>query len=142
MRPARLLLPGALVALGSCVASSAPPALAARPMPPPPPPAPSPASLRFVLQGPMRQGGVVLGTAPAGTRTLTLDGAPVPLAPDRRFLIAFDRDAAPRALLRAVVADGRVLEEPLAVAPGNWRNEPVDAPLTAGRPSAEMARLR
>ncbi len=141
----RALLMAALVALGSCVG----PAMVA-PEPPPPalpiskapratlPPKP----LRFALEGAVRQGGVVLGTAPEGTVALTLDGAAVSLAPDRRFLIAFDRDAPATATLTATIDDGRRVSEPLAVAPGGWRIEKVDAALTAGHSSAEFARLR
>lgn len=102
--------------------------------------APQPAG--FALQGDRRQGGVVLGTAPAGTTALTLDGASVTVAADRRFLIAFDRDARPDAELAATLSDGRTIRETLAIAPGGWRIEQIDAPLRAGRTSAEMARLR
>ena len=96
----------------------------------------------FGLEGQARQGGVMLGTVPSGTTGLTLDGTPVPIAADGRFLIAFDRDAAASALLRATMRDGAVLDRIVAVAPGGWRIERIDAPLTAGRTSEEMIRLR
>ena len=54
----------------------------------------------------MIQGGLVIGTAPPGTVALTLDGAPVPVAPDGAFVIAFDRDAGPAATLAATRGDG------------------------------------
>ena len=37
----------------------------------------------------MIQGGTLIGRVPGGTRALTLDGAPVPIATDGAFLIAF-----------------------------------------------------
>lgn len=105
----------------------------------------SPAAAQFAairLDGAARQGGALLGTAPVGTVSLMLDGAAVPVARDRRFLIAFDRDARPDALLVATLSDGRQVSLPLAVAPGDWRIEQIDAPLNAGRTSEEIARLR
>ena len=41
------------------------------------------------------------GMAPAGTVALTLDGEPVALDPSGHFIVAFDRDAGPRAELVA-----------------------------------------
>ena len=102
------------------------------------PSAPSP----FALEGARRQGGVMLGVAPTGTATLTLDSKPVPVARDGRFLVAFDRDAPSAAVLTATLADRRTVTETLAVAPGGWRIEAIDAPLRAGRTDAELARLR
>ena len=49
------------------------------------------------LEGEPAQGSLLRGTAPPGATALTLDGRPVPLAPDGRFLIGFDRDAGPTA---------------------------------------------
>ena len=104
------------------------------------PVAPSPATI--ALEGAPRQGGTIFATvSPRGTR-LTLDGEPVPVAADGRVLLGFDRDARPRALLVARAPDGSVATRALTVAPGAWRIERVDAPLTAGRTSAEFARLR
>ena len=45
----------------------------------------------------------MIGTAPGGTRTLIFDGNTVPVAPDGKFLIAFDRDAGPNAQLVATL---------------------------------------
>lgn len=121
-----------LAVLAACVPVRAPAAPIARPTPIEP----------IRVEGVARQGGVLRGTAPTGTVALTLDGVPVPLATDRRFLIGFDRDAAASALLVATLADGRQLRLPLTVVPGSWAIERVDAPLTAGRTGEEFARLR
>ena len=70
----------------------------------------------------------MIGQAPGGTQALTLDGAAIPLTVDGDFLIAFDRDAGPNARLVATFPDGRTNERMVAVAPGSWRLEHVNAP--------------
>ena len=108
--------------------------------PPPRQPTPAPAP-RLTLEGAARQGGVLFGRTAPGAR-LTLDGQAVRVAADGRFLVAFDRDAPPAASLSAQIGDGAMVTVPLSVAPGNWRIERIDAPLRAGRSSAEFDRLR
>jgi murein DD-endopeptidase MepM/ murein hydrolase activator NlpD len=143
---------GALVLLTGCVAAPQPRAQpTARPQtepasPPPPaavPPAATfaPASTGFVLHGALSQGGMVIGTAPAGTVSLTLDGAAVPLAPDGRFLIAFGRDHGPGATLVATRRDGAAITDPLAIAPGTYRIEALPIPKYQ-QPAAEFLRIR
>jgi len=127
-----------LATLAACVPARAPEPAA----PPPPRPVPPPAAEPIRLLGSARQGGAVWGAAPAGTVALSIDGDPVTVAPDRRFLVGFDRDAEPSALLVARLRDGREVRLPIAVAPGDWRIERVDAPLRAGRTSSEFAALR
>ncbi len=97
---------------------------------------------RFQLAGQLIQGGLVIGTVPAGTTLLTLDGAPVRIAPDRRFLIAFDRDARPDALLVARLGDGRELRQPLTIAPRAWDISRLDRlpKYPVPRPEFEKAR--
>ncbi|MEJ7935893.1 M23 family metallopeptidase [Sphingobium sp. AN558] len=96
----------------------------------------------FALSGPMTQGGVLLGVAPLNAVDLRLDGQPVPFDRDRRFLIAFDRDARTQALLTARLADGRLIEQKLAVAPRAWRIEHIDAPMRLTRDSQAFMALR
>lgn len=96
----------------------------------------------FRFDGPMIQGGTVLGTAPALTSRVTLDGRTVPLAPDGRFLIAFDRDAGPRAELVATRVDGSTLRQTLSVQPRAWRIERLNTLPRIAQPSAEFARRR
>lgn len=83
----------------------------------------------FALEGAIMQGGAALGTAPRGTASLTLDGRPVGIAADGRFLIAFDRDAGPSAVLLATMPDGRTVRQPLTVAPRDWPIERVNVPM-------------
>ncbi|WP_341209241.1 M23 family metallopeptidase [uncultured Sphingomonas sp.] len=97
---------------------------------------------RFGLSDGLRQGALVLGTAPPGTMRLTLDGAPVAVAPDGRFVIAFDRDAKPQALLAATLADGTIQTATLSIAPGDWRIERLPTLRKIPVPDAEFAAKR
>ncbi|MFN4097592.1 MAG: hypothetical protein ACK4GG_12560, partial [Sphingomonas sp.] len=117
-----------LVLMGTC--SLAPEPIASATTAPPPVAAPVAAPTQsaqarnaFRFDGPMIQGGTVLGTAPALTSRLTLDGRVVPVASDGRFLIAFDRDARPSAELVATRVDGSTLRQTLKIQPRAWRIE-------------------
>lgn len=107
-------------------------------------PAPTPvATSGLSLSGtPVQGGGVLSGTAPAGTVDLRLGDQPVPVDSDGRFLIGFDRDAGPQAHLVARFADGRVVDRPLTVAPRAWRIEHVDAPPRPVRENETFLALR
>ena len=94
------------------------------------------------LMGTPIQGGLLKGQAPAGTAALSLDGKPVPRGADGNFLIAFDRDAAPGAVLEAVLADSRVIRQPLTIAPRRWRVERVNVARRPGGPTEAYLRLR
>jgi murein DD-endopeptidase MepM/ murein hydrolase activator NlpD len=94
------------------------------------------------LDGALVQGALVRGTAPPGTVALSLDGRAVPLAPDGRFLLGFDRDARPTARLTARLADGRELVRSLAVARRAWRIEYLRISRPTGGPTPEYLRLR
>ncbi|HEV7314281.1 M23 family metallopeptidase [Sphingopyxis sp.] len=145
---------GAALALLIIAAGCVPPAeTEARPAPRPaaepvataPLPAPPRAPVRpdFTLAGLAEQGSVMVGQAPSDTRTLTFEGKPIPVAADGRFLIAFDRDAAPSARLVATLADGRAVERVLAVAAGSWRLEHINAPYRGSASSdADFERRR
>jgi murein DD-endopeptidase MepM/ murein hydrolase activator NlpD len=102
--------------------------------------APSVSAIRWT--GTASQGGLILGTAPAGTRILSLDGVPVTFAPDGRFVAGFDRDAKPQATLSATLGDGRVVTETLAVAPRSWSISRLPSLPKIPVPDAEFARLR
>lgn len=102
-----------------------------------------PAPARFAYAGQPTQGGWLRGSVPAGTVALTLDGIPVDVAPDGRFLVAFDRDAAPTAKLMATLGDGRGIAVTLTIAPRAWQIENVAVgPRPGALPSEEFARRR
>ncbi|WP_445177144.1 M23 family metallopeptidase [Rhizorhapis sp. SPR117] len=101
-----------------------------------------PVRREFALEGAIIQGGAVVGTAPDSAIRLELDGQAIDLARDGRFLIAFDRDAAPTARLVAYLENGEAIEKLLTIAPRDWPIERVNAPLRAGVPSATFLRMR
>lgn len=100
------------------------------------------AAPHVTLDGDPAQGGLVRGTAPAGTVSVMLDGEVVPLAPDGRFLLGFDRDAGPRAQLDLRNADGTDTTRMLDVAPRPWRIEHVPMARPQGGPSAAFMAIR
>ena len=98
--------------------------------------------ITFSYSGPRMQGGAVIGLAPGGTATLSFNGAAVRVAPDGRFLIAFDRDAGPSATLVATLDDGRQVSDALVVAPRGWNISRLDSLQKYPVPEAEFARIR
>ncbi|RYD27389.1 MAG: M23 family peptidase [Lysobacteraceae bacterium] len=96
----------------------------------------------FRWTGTLSQGGLILGTAPAGTRTVTLDGKPIALSPDGRFLAGFDRDSSPQATLTAILADGHNVTQSLTIAPRAWRIERLDTLPKFPAPDPVFAKLR
>lgn len=140
-----------LMLLGSCIppAMAQPPAVA-QPAPQvaaaePPrflaPPVPVPPEIMLDAST-ARQGALLRGRVTPADAVLTLDGIAVAVAADGQFIIGFDRDAPASALLVATAAGGSV-ERPLAVAPGTWAIQHVDAPARgAARSNAEFEARR
>ena len=96
------------------------------------------------LVGSCEQGGLVIGLVRPGA-TVSLDGRPVMVAPDGRFLLGFGRDAAVQATL---VVDGAV--QRLTVTPRPWIVQRINGlpqakvtpdPATLARIQAENARI-
>lgn len=94
------------------------------------------------------QGALLTGTAPVGA-TLMLDGRAVAAASDGRFVIGFDRDAAPGAHLLAATTPGARVTATVQVTPRAWAISrlstlpkfPVPAPAFAAIRPAELARI-
>lgn len=101
-----------------------------------------PGDAQFQLSGRPVQGALLRGTAPAGTIRLSLDGRDVPLAPDGRFLLGFDRDAGPSATLVARTAGGGEIDVTLAVGRRAWQIQHIGMARPADGPTPEYARLR
>ncbi len=104
---------------------------------------------RIAVAANASQGALLVGTAPAGA-TLTLDDKLVAVALDGRFMIGFDRDAAPGPhLLAATTPDGARLTASVQVTPRAWPisrlstlpKYPVPAPEFAAVRPAELARI-
>ena len=141
----RLTAAAALVVLlpACATASGESPATQVRPQPKAPPRVVrAPDRPSFTFDGTMIQGGTVLGTAPSGTSMLSLDGKPVRVDGDGRFLIAFDRDAGGSATLVATRDDGTTVRQALSIAPRAWRIERLNTLARASQPTAEFLRLR
>lgn len=102
----------------------------------------APAVPQIALSGTPTQGAALLGSAPAATVELRLGDRLVPVDADGRFLIAFDRDAPATARLTARLADGRIIDRPLTVAPRDWRIERIDAPLRPSKSTEAFLALR
>ena len=122
-------LPAALAPL-VCLAGAASPQMLA--------PVAAPA---FRWTGTPTQGGLITGTVPAGSVTVTLDGQPIAVEAGR-FIAGFDRDAGSQAVLVATLDDGRRITQPLAVAPRAWRIERLDTLPKFPAPDPVMAQLR
>lgn len=107
---------------------SGPPPIAALPAPPP---AVLSIAPDIVLDGAARpaQGALLRGHVRPTVGRLTLDGVAVPVAPDGRFLIGFDRDSGPSAVLRYVPdGGGAPIERMLTVQAGQWAIQHINTP--------------
>ena len=102
----------------------------------------APAQPAIAIEGAAVQGGLVRGRAPAGSTGLSMGAQSVPIAPDGRFVLGFDRDHPASAMLTARLPDGRVLAQTISVAPRNWRIEHVNVAQRAGAASEEFMRRR
>ena len=82
-------------------------------------------AVKFGFSGEAIQGGVMIGDAPAGTRSLTFEDIPVPLDEDGKFIIAFNRDAGQAANLVATLDNGQTVRKFINIAPRKWKIEHV-----------------
>ena len=86
----------------------------------------APASVSsLALEGEFRQGGLVRGQVPPGSRVLS-DGRPVRVSPNGLFLIGFHRDEAAESVLEVTYPDGRSETRRLAVAPREYLIQRID----------------
>lgn len=137
--------------LASCippVSAASPPATAASvpavpqvALPPPPPPYVQPTIQ--LESNTIAQGDLVRGRIEPATATLSLNGQPVAVASDGRFIIGFDRDAALAAVLELRRNGELVAIRDLVVAPGSWAIQNINAPMRgAARSDADFERRR
>jgi len=147
--PHRLVLGAAPLLLASCVSPSKPaprpapvaaaaPAAAPRVVTPPV----APAGARFTFEGALTQGGLAIGQAPTGTTALFLDGHPIPMGGDGKFLIAFDRDQDAAQVIEARFASGASHRQTLRVSPRAWKIESLPTLPRGTTPSPEFTRRR
>lgn len=100
-------------------------------------------AVKFGFTGQEIQGGVMLGDAPAGTRSLSFEGQSVPVDEDGKFIIAFNRDAGQSAQMVATLENGEMVKKFFNIAPRKWKIEHINIAKRSGGPSAAfMARRR
>ncbi|WP_373491609.1 M23 family metallopeptidase [Parasphingorhabdus sp.] len=98
-------------------------------------------AVKFGFSGEAIQGGVMIGDAPAGIRSLTFEGEAVPIDEDGKFIIAFNRDAGQAANLLATLDNGQTVRKFINIAPRKWKIEHVSINRRATtRSAAFMAR--
>lgn len=78
-----------------------------------------------ILTGEFVQGGLLRGQTLPGAKA-TLDGEPVPVSADGKFLLGFGRDHGASALLVVTLDDGSVMRRALEIADREFRIERVD----------------
>jgi len=160
VKPALAAALPAVALLGAC--ASGPPARAPSAARPPasPPAAAQPASAAapnaapiettLELEGTPAQGGLVFGRVPGWADGLLLDGKPVRISSDDRFMIAFGRNAPPAAVLEVLAGGQPRGRMRLSVAPRAWPVEnlpgvaktPVPQPEFEAIRARELARIR
>ena len=84
------------------------------------------ANAEVEVEGTAKQGGLLIGSLNGEAATVSLDGTPVPVAPDGRFLLGFGRDAAPNAELNIAYGDGRRETRVLTVAQRDYKVQRID----------------
>lgn len=104
----------------------------------------------LIFEGTVEQGGLVIGHATPGA-TVQVDGRSVPVTLGGDFLIGFGRDAAPKAKVLVVHADGRRETRTLAVRQRTYPEQRIDGlpaaqvtpdPAALKRIRADAARIR
>jgi len=78
-----------------------------------------------MLKGSFTQGGLVFGQTVPGA-TVSLDGRPLRLTPDGRFIFGFGREAAPTATLSVTAPDGTVETRALEIAQRDYDIQRID----------------
>ena len=98
---------------------------------------------RLELKGDFVQGGLVLGRTDPATK-ISLDGRPVAVTPDGRFVMGFGRDALETATFQSVAADGKQLVRKLKIRKRKYRIQRIDGlPSKMVTPSpAALQRIR
>jgi murein DD-endopeptidase MepM/ murein hydrolase activator NlpD len=119
-----------------------PPAPRAAAAPAPPPPVERIVDGDFAFRGAIVQGGLAVGEAPDRTTAVTLDGQPIRMDAQRRFLVGFGRDAPSTAVVEARLADGTRARQALRVLPRSWKIESIPTLRQRSEPDPEYEKLR
>lgn len=97
----------------------------------------------FSLDGEPRQGALMLGLAPPGAK-VALDGRPLRVAADGRFVFGFGRDQAGTATLSVSVPDGRSEQRALKIAKRDYLIQRIDnlPPAMVTPPAETLERIK
>lgn len=79
----------------------------------------------FTLEGPRVQGGMIVGQVVPGSQ-VSLDGTPLKLGPDGRFVFGFNRDAAKAARLDVVEPSGARFSDTLSIKQRKYEIQRID----------------
>lgn len=103
----------------------------------------APQAAELTLEGPFIQGGLIFGQTQPGAQA-RLDGKPLRMTADGRFIFGFGRDAAERATLEVTMADGAVTTQELEVARRDYDIQRIDgiAQDYVTPPDEVLARIR
>ncbi len=96
----------------------------------------------FKLDRMIEQGGLVLGSVPAGTKRLVIDGQDVKIASDGRFIVGFGRDYKATALFTAFRSDGTTVSEKIPVSKRQWKIDYLNTLPHHAQPDAEFQARR
>lgn len=88
------------------------------------------------------QGGILLGRVTHLGAMLTIDGEPVKVTEDGLFIVGFNRDSGPEAVVKAVFPNGKSVTKTIRVKPRKWNIENVDLPRRKTTSSASFKRRR
>lgn len=95
------------------------------------------------LEGELRQSALILGQAPSGAK-VTLDGRPLRVAADGRFVFGFGRDHGGTATLSVSAPDGRSEQRVLKIAKRDYLIQRIDnlPPAMVTPPAETLERIR
>ena len=101
-----------------------------------------PARAEVRLDGPLVQGGLVVGTTTPGAR-VNLDGRPVRVSASGQFLLGFGRDAAEQSELRVIGKGGPTETIALAITRRDWKIQRIDGlpPRKVTPPPEDLERI-
>ena len=103
----------------------------------------APRAAEVTLKGPFIQGGLIFGQAQPGAKA-SLDGRPLRMTADGRFIFGFGRDAAAQATLEVAAPDGSVTTQELEIARRDYDIQRIDgiAKDYVSPPEEVLARIR
>ncbi len=101
------------------------------------------AARELSLEGPLTQGGLVIGRGDGGI-AVTVDGRAVRVSPEGLFLVGFGRDAPPTVEVRVRYPDGVTTVRVLDVARRTYQVQRIDglAPRKVTPPQKDLERIR